>query len=318
VKTKKFAGAAAVGTVTAVTTLLLGATPALAQEDSASDSAYALSASGILDINPISFVESADGTLVHDELLSIGDVAGPVEDDISVGLLTSEAESNRAETVVKEVNLLDILRADLIRTWCDNGEGGLQIVNGTVLGQKLPDTSVPSKELDVSPLVKVSLNDQKRNTDGSLSVTGIELTVLPAPAVAKQDEKLSAQEKAALPLVGDLLGTKLDSSAGTVGDVVGQLGGTLALDGDLQKITIGNATCQEGGAASGASDSADDGDNGSGNGGSGSGSDDGDNGSGSGGDDDGDASGNGDDSDVKSATPAPAPSVVQAALPVTG
>jgi hypothetical protein len=318
VKTKKFAGAAAVGTVTAVTTLLLGATPALAQEDSASDSAYALSASGILDINPISFVESADGTLVHDELLSIGDVAGPVEDDISVGLLTSEAESNRAETVVKEVNLLDILRADLIRTWCDNGEGGLQIVNGTVLGQKLPDTSVPSKELDVSPLVKVSLNDQKRNTDGSLSVTGIELTVLPAPAVAKQDEKLSAQEKAALPLVGDLLGTKLDSSAGTVGDVVGQLGGTLALDGDLQKITIGNATCQEGGAASGASDSADDGDNGNGGSGSGSGSDDGDNGSGSGGDDDGDASGNGDDSDVKSATPAPAPSVVQAALPVTG
>jgi hypothetical protein len=314
VKTKKFAGAAAVGTVTAVTTLLLGATPALAQEDSASDSAYALSASGILDINPISFVESADGTLVHDELLSIGDVAGPVEDDISVGLLTSEAESNRAETVVKEVNLLDILRADLIRTWCDNGKGGLQIVNGTVLGQKLPDTSVPSEEIDVSPLVKVSLNDQKRGTDGSLSVTGIELTVLPAPAVAKKDEKLSAQEKAALPLVGDLLGTKLDSSAGTVGDVVGQLGGTLALDGDLQKITIGNATCQEGGAASGASDSADDGDNASGSGGS----DDGDSNNTSGGDDDGDASGNGDDSDVKSAAPAPAPSVVQAALPVTG
>ena len=315
-KTKKFAGAAAVGTVTAVTTLLLGATPALAQEDSASDSAYALSASGILDINPISFVESADGTLVHDELASIGDVAGPVEDDISVGLLTAEAESNRAETVVKEVNLLDILRADLIRTWCDNGEGGLQIVNGTVLGQKLPDTSVPSEEIDVSPLVKVSLNDQKRGTDGSLSVTGIELTVLPAPAVANQDEELSAQEKAALPLVGDLLGTQLDSSAGTVGDVVGQLGGTLALDGDLQKITIGNATCQEGGAASGASDSADDGDNGNGNGNSGS--DDGDNNSTSGGDDDGDASGNGGDSDVKSATPAPAPSVVQAALPVTG
>jgi hypothetical protein len=306
VKTKKFAGAAAVGTVTAVTTLLLGASPALAQEDSASDSAYALSASGILDINPISFVESADGTLVHDELLSIGDVAGPVEDDISVGLLTAEAESNRAETVVKEVNLLDILRADLIRTWCDNGEGGLQIVNGTVLGQPLPDTSVPSEELDVSPLVKVSLNDQKRNTDGSLSVTGIELTVLPAPAVANQDEKLSAQEKAALPLVGDLIGTKLDSSAGTVGDVVGQLGGTLALDGDLQKITIGNANCQEGAASGNGDEASDDGDNGG---------SDGDNGDS--GDDDGD-SGDGDDSDVKSAEPAPAPSVVQAALPVTG
>jgi hypothetical protein len=313
VKTKKLAGAAAVGAVTAVATLLLGATPALAQ-DSEGDSAFALSASGVLDINPISPVKSADGSLVHDELLSIGDVAGEYEDDISFGLLTSEAEANRAETVVKEVNLLDIVRADVIRTWCDNGEGGLQIINGTVLGQKLPDTSVPGKDIDVTPLVKVSLNDQKRNTDGSLSVTGIELTVLPAPAVANQDEELSAQEKATLPVVGDLLGTQLDSSAGTVGDVVGQLGGTLALDGDLQKITIGNATCQEGGAASGASDSADDGDNASDSGGS----DDGDSNNTSGGDDDGDASGNGGDSDVQSATPAPAPSVVQAALPVTG
>ena len=306
-KTKKFAGAAAVGTVTAVTTLLLGASPALAQEDSASDSAYALSASGILDINPISFVESADGTLVHDELLSIGDVAGPVEDDISVGLLTAEAESNRAETVVKEVNLLDILRADLIRTWCENGEGGLQIVNGTILGQKLPESSVPSEEFDVSPLVKVSLNDQKRNTDGSLTVTGIELTVLPAPKVADPKEELSTQEKAALPIVGDLVGTKLDGGAGTVGDVVDKLGGTLALDGDLQRITIGSATCQEGAASGDGDSNGDDGGNGDDNG---NGGDDGD-----GDDDDKGDSGKDDDSDVKSA---PAPSVVQAALPVTG
>jgi hypothetical protein len=304
VKTKKLAGAAAVGTVTAVTTLLLGATPALAQEDSITDSAFALEASGVLDINPISLVESADGSLVHDELLSIGDVAGPLEDDISFGLLTSEAESNRAETVVKEVNLLDILRADVIRTWCENGEGGLQIVNGTVLGHALPDTSVPSEEIDASPLVKVSLNDQKRNTDGSLSVTGIELTVLPAPAIANGEEELAAEEKAVLGQVSDLLGHDVTGSTDTVNDVVGKLGGVAALDGDLQKITIGNANCGEGAASGNGDEASDDGDNGDSNG---------DNGDG--GDDDGDDSGNGDDSDVKSA---PAPSVVQAALPVTG
>jgi hypothetical protein len=308
VKTKKLAGAAAVGTVTAVTTLLFGATPALAQEDSITDSAFALSASGVLDINEIALVESADGALVSDELLSIGDVAGPLEDDISFGLLTSEAESNRAESVVKEVNILDILRADVIRTWCDNGEGGLEIVNGSVLGHKLPDTSVPSEEVDASPLVKVSLNDQKRNTDGSLSVTGIELTVLPAPEIANPDEELTTEEQAALGGVGDLLGTDLTGSAGTVGDVVGQLGGVAALDGDLQKITIGNANCAEGAASGNGDEASDDGD-------SNGGSDDGDNGDGNG-DDDGDGdSGNGDDSEVKSA---PAPSVVQAALPVTG
>jgi hypothetical protein len=315
VKTKKLAGAAAVGTVTAVTTLLLGATPALAQDDSTTDSAFALELSGLVDVNPISVVESVDGTLVHNELLSIGDVAGALEDDLSFGLLTSEAEANRAETAVKEVNILDILRADVIRTWCDNGEGGLQVVNGTILGNAIPDTSAPSEELDVSPLVKLSLNDQVRNTDGSLSVTGIELTVLPSGA-ANPDEELTPEEQQALPVLGGLLGTSLDSNASTIGDVADQLGGVAALGGLQQTITIGSVTCQEGGAASGASDSAgDDSD-------SGNGSDDGDSGNGSddgasdGGDDDGgDASGNGANSDVKAAT---APSAVQAALPVTG
>jgi hypothetical protein len=308
VKTKKLAGAAAVGAVTAVTTLLLGATPALAQDDdSTGDSAFALSAEGVLDINPISPVKSADGTLVHDELLSIGDVAGEYEDDLAVGLLTAEAEANRSETVVKEVNLLGLLKADLIRTWCDNGEGGLQIVNGSVLGHKLPETAVPGKDLDVSPLLKLSLNDQVRETDGSLSVTGIKLTVLPGPEAADETEKLDESTKAALPVLGDLLGKDLTGVGdGTVGDLVGHLGG-LTAGGDVQTITIGNATCQEG-AASGDNDSAD-GDNDS------NGSDDGDSGNG---DDDGDDSGNGGgDSDVKADT-APAPSVVKAALPVTG
>lgn len=310
-KTKKLAGAAAVGAVTAVTTLLLGATPALAQDDdSTGDSAFALSASGLLDINPISKVKSADGTLVHDELLSIGDVAGKYEDDFAVGVLTSEAESNRAETVVKEVNLLGILKADVIRTWCDGGEGGLQIVNGSVLGHKLPETAVPGKDLDLSPLVKLSLNDQKRNTDGSLSVTGIELTVLPGPEAADPDEPLSESEKASLPVLGKLLGKDLPVNTDTVGGLVGELG-ALGTGGDLQKVTIGNATCQEGGAVDGDNDSAD-GDNDS------NGSDDGDGDSNGSDDGDGDDSGNGGgDSDVKADT-APSPSVVKAALPVTG
>jgi hypothetical protein len=313
VKTKKLAGAAAVGAVTAVTTLLLGATPAFAQDDdSTGDSAFALSASGVLDINPISPVKSADGTLVHDELLSIGDVAGKYEDDLAVGLLTSEAQANKSETVVKEVNLLNILKADVIRTWCDNGEGGLQIINGSVLGTKLPETAVPSEELNLSPLVKLSLNDQKRGTDGSLSVTGIELTVLPGPEEADPDEELSTQEKSALPVLGKLLGKDLPVNTDTVGGLTGQLGGLVGA-GDLQKVTIGNATCQEGGSASGDTDEAsDDGDDASGSDDDGK-SDDGK--SDDDGDDDGNGNGNG--SDVKAAT-APAPSVVKAALPVTG
>jgi hypothetical protein len=308
VNTKKLAGVAAVGAVSAVTTLLLGATPALAQESS-TDYAYALEASGALDINPISLVESTDGKLVSDELLSIGDVAGKYEDDLSFGLLTAEAESHRAETAVKEVNLFNLLRADLIRTWCDNGEGGLQVVNGTILGKKIPDTSVPGEEIDLSPLLKLSLNDQVRHSDGSLTVTGIQLKVLPVAEASSPDEELSKEEKDSLPVLGKLLGKPLDKTANTVRDLTDQLG--VSFDGDLQSITIGEANCQEGGSADSDGDSNGD-DNGSGS------DDDGDDNGSNGdddGDDDGDDKGGDDNSDVKSA---PAPSVVKAALPVTG
>ena len=313
-KTKKLAGAAAVGAVTAVTTLLLGATPAFAQ-DSTTDSAFALEATGLLDINPISHVESTDGSLVSDELLSIGDVAGEYEDDISLGLLTAEAEAHRAETAVKEVNVLNLLRADLVRTWCDNGEGGLQVVNGTILGKKIPDTAVPGEEIDLSPLLTLSLKDQKRHSDGSLTVTGIELKVLPKADV-NMDETLSGEEKAALPVLGDLLGKPLTDGASTVRDVVDELGGALDFGDDVQTITIGSATCQEG--ASGSNDEASDDNDGRDDDGKDDGNGADDNGNNNDGDDDGDDDGgndNGDDTDVKSA---PAPSVVKAALPVTG
>ena len=316
VNTKKLAGAAAVGAVTAVTTLLIGATPALAQESSKKDDAYALSVSGLLDIDPVSAVESKDGKLVHDELLALGDVAGEYEDDLSFGLLTAEAQSQKATATVKEVNLFDILRADVVETWCDNGKGGLNIVNGTLLGKKLPNTAVPSQDIDLSPIAKVELNSQKRGTDGSLSVTGIELTVLPS-ASGQLDQVLSPEDKAQLPVIGKLLGKNVDTGSSTVGDVVADLGLPLAADGDLLTVTVGYAHCQEG-AASGGNDKDDDGkDDGDNNGKDDADKDD--DGK-SDKDDDGKSNGGKDDKDseVKSAGTAPAPSVVQAALPVTG
>jgi hypothetical protein len=312
VKTKKLAGAAAVGAVTAVTTLLLGATPAMAQ-DAKTDGAFALEASGLIDIPAISSVKSTDGKLVSDELLSIGDVAGAHEDALSFGLLTAEAEAHRAETAVKEINLFDLLRADLVRTWCKNGKGGLQVINGTILGKKIPDTAVPGHTIDLSPVATLKLNSQKRHPNGALTVTGLQLKVL--PTASNLDEPLSGEEKNALPVVGDLLGKQLDtSSLSTVRDVVEGLD-LPALGGDAQTVTIGSATCTEG--ASGSNDDADD-NGGNGKDDDGDGKDDGD---GNGKDDDGDGKDDGkgkdDDKDSKVKS-APAPSAVQAALAVTG
>ena len=302
--TKTLARAAAVGAVTSVTALLLGNTAAVAQEDKFPDYAFGIAASGALTIDPLPYVASHDGKFVGDQLLGIGDVLGEHEDDIALGVLTAEAQGGKAETSVTELNLLSILRADLVRTWCEDGKGGLEIVNGTLLGQPLPDTSVPGTKLDLSPLLTVTLNDQRRNSDGSLTVTGIELSVL--PGATNPDEELTAEEKAALPGLSALLGAPLDLGASTVGDVLdgvnGALGTDIALGSPLQTITVGAANCHENG---GGTDNGDGGDKGDGDKGSNSGSDSG--------------SSKGKGGSQSSTLPAaPAPSIVAAALPVTG
>jgi hypothetical protein len=299
VNTKKLAGAAAVGAVTTVTALLLGSTAAVAQEDSFPDYAFGIAASGVLDISPLPYVESPDGKQAEDSLLSLGDVLGEHEDDIAFGLLTAEARDGHAETAVTELNLLSLLRADLVRTWCDDGEGGLEIVNGTLLGQPLPDTSVPGTKVDLSPLLTLTLNDQRRNSDGSLTVTGIQLKVLPGKT--DPDEELTDEEQAALPGLSALLGTPLDLGTSTVGGVLDQLNGALGtnieLGSPLQTITIGAANCHE----------------------TGGGSDDSGDGPSSGDDPSGDNSGDSTGGAQTATLPAaPAPSIVAAALPVTG
>jgi hypothetical protein len=306
VNTKKLAGAgaAAFTAATAVTALLLGSTAAVAQE-AASDSAYALSASGLLNIDPISYVESPDGNAAENQLAGIGDVLGENQSAIGVGVLTAEARGGASETSVTKLNLLQLLRADLVRTYCEDGDGGMEIVRGTLLGRDLPETPVPSQVLDVSPLVKLTLNDQVRHEDGSLTVTGIELTVLPG-AGENLDRVLTDDERAALPELTGLLGTELPT-VNTVGDLVNGVTEGLGVQVDpanpVQTITVGSATCSAG----------DDGDgNGDGNGngdddGNGNGDDDG-----NGGDDAGAAT------EVAAVGTAPAPQVMDASLPVTG
>ncbi|MCU1660385.1 MAG: hypothetical protein JWR58_450 [Pseudonocardia sp.] len=304
--TKKLAGAgAAIGAVTAVTALLLGTTAAVAQE-TASDSAFGLSASGLLKIDPISYVESPDGKHVEKQLLGIGDVLGPHEGDIAFGVLTAEAQGGASETAVTELNLLQLLRADLVRTYCNDGDGGLQIVKGSILGHDLPETPVPSQTLDLSPLLKLTLNDQVRHEDGSLTVTGIELTVLPG-GDQNPDRVLTSEERKALPQLADLLGTDPTAGANTVGDVVTGVTGKLGIQVDpskpLQTITIGSATCS---ASNGNGDAKSDGNNGNGDG----------NGNG---DNNGDNSGaNATAGDTGPVATAPKPQVLNASLPVTG
>jgi hypothetical protein len=331
VNRKKLAGAGAFTAATAVTAMLLGSTAAVAQESGPENWAFGVAATGALTIDPLPWVKAAPGDTAEEQLLGIGDVLGPEEGDLALGVLTAELRGNLAETSVTELNLMELLRADLVRTYCEDGQGGLQIIRGEVLGQRLPENPVPGQVLDLSPLLRLTLNDQTRHEDGSLTVTGIELSVLPA-ATGNLDEALSPEEMSALPALGGLLNTDfLGGGVDTVRDVVDEVAGTLGADldlsGSLQTITIGAATCQAGGDGDGA-DGHDDGngddghDDGNDDGHDGDGNDDGNgdgNGGGNGGDGNGDDNGEvSDEGTDGSVAAAPAPEVVQAVLAVTG
>ncbi|MHA6779994.1 choice-of-anchor P family protein [Pseudonocardia saturnea] len=297
-RNKKIVGAGVA--VAASAALLLAGSPALADEESFVDSAYAISASGLLDIDPLpAGVESVDGEPISKEVLGLGERTSDAQaNGIFVGVLNASAEAGRSEASVARVELLDILRADVIRTHCEDADpdlSGLQIINGTLLGQPLPETPVPSTEINLSPLATVTLNDQVRNADGSLTVTGIELKVLPGRD-DDVNETLDAGDRAALPGLGDLLGVELPTTLLTEQDVLDQL--AVGPGRTLQTVTIGSATCTELGDDDG--DGNNDEDNG----------DKGDDGSDDAGDDSDEADG--------ATTDAPAPTVVQADLPVTG
>lgn len=291
VMNKKIVGAGVA--VAASATLLLGASPAFADDESFVDSAYAISVAGLLDIGPLpAGVESPDGEYVSEEVLGLGERTPDGAAGIFVGVLNASAQAGQSDASVARVELLNILRADVIRTDCtdaDPDRSGLEIINGTLLGQPLPDTALPNTEIDLSPVATVTLNDQTRNSDGSLTVTGIELKVLPGRDDAV-NETLDAEDRASLPLLGDLLGVELPTTLLTEEDVVTELTDVLGLDLDetLLTVTIGSATCTDVNDDDGKDEDDSD-------------------------DDDDDS----DEIDAESGD-APSPTVVQASLPVTG
>lgn len=231
------AGAVAIGAATAVTALLIGSTAAVAEEGGPASSAYGIAASGLLQIAPVPSVESTDGEPVHDELLRLGP-----DKNLSAGLLTVDALGGAARTSVADVDVQGLLEADLVTTSCQDGKGALEIVNGSVLGRQLPRHPVRGQVIDLAPLLRLTLGDETRNADDSITVTGIEVTVLPGHA--DRNAPLTDEQKKALPGLADLLGVPLPPAPTVVGDVLDPLapvGGHA-----LQKITIGSATCGAG------------------------------------------------------------------------
>lgn len=238
---KKFVLASGALAATTITALLLGATPAVAQPDEFPDQAYALGASGLIDIPPTPYVRASDGEPVSDDLLSIG----AEELGLSVSALTVAAEAGRAETSVADLQVAGLLTADVVRTSCVSGPdgpvGGIEIVNGSVLGTPLPRTPLPETEIDLSPVLNLRLNAQGRNSDGSLTVHGLQLILLPDGRDVPSDAPLEPAARPALDLVAGLLDVDLPADIGTAGELLEVLGPIT----DRQVVVVGHATCSD-------------------------------------------------------------------------
>ncbi|GAA2867060.1 hypothetical protein GCM10010472_25460 [Pseudonocardia halophobica] len=242
VKTSKFAGAgaAAVGAATAAAVLLLGSTAAAA-EPSVDSSASVFRTDGLLSISPSPYAESRDGE--HDRQ-SVADVTAlPLHGKPGIGLsaLVAEAEGHRAEATVAKVNVLDVLKAEAFRTWCDGADGGsagVDLVNASILGTPVK-APLEEERFDVSPLLRITLNQQDRDDD-SITVTGFTLTLVPGQDRARD---LTDKEQEIAPDLVGLVTGQLPDLRKTPLKTVDDLLRALSPKGDLLKITVGSATC---------------------------------------------------------------------------
>lgn len=231
----KFAGpvTALVAAACTAGALLVGSAVASADPgDGRPDSAYGLALTGLLPLAPTPYVESRDGEPVERTKVQIGSIRG----GLGTGLLSVEAAAGRAAATASKVRLTQLLSADLIRTTCEDGSGGLEIVDGVVLGHAIPSGTVHDQTVPLGPLGSVTLGRQVHHEDGSTTVTGIVLTLF--PGVTDPATALTPAQRTA---VGDL---GLPGGLSTVGDALGALADRLPVSGDaVQTVTVGSATC---------------------------------------------------------------------------
>lgn len=168
---RKIAGASAagIGAATAVAALLLGTVSGSAADEPTA-SAFGLAAEGLLPIAPTPQVEAPpDG---QEALLELPSPLG-------VGVLKVQAAGHTSSATAVDLDIADLIEAEIIKASCDNGSGDVSILGGTVAGSALPASPAIGEGLDLSPIASITTNRQTTNDDGSLTVDALVVSVLP-------------------------------------------------------------------------------------------------------------------------------------------
>lgn len=253
---RKIAGASAagIGAATAVAALLLGTMSGSAAAEPTA-SAYGLAATGLLPIAPTPKVEAPpDGKNALLELPS----------PLGVGVLKVQAADHTSSATAVDLNIADLIKAQVIKASCDNGTGDASILGGTVAGSSLPENPAIGQGLDLSPIASIKTNRQTTNDDGTLTVDALVVSVLPggsgtAPLTSGNLDQLRGLvpnlnvptlEQLQTPSVPAVPGAPAVPAVPTVDDLIAkikQLNPNLQLPtaggGPLLEVVISSATC---------------------------------------------------------------------------
>ena len=159
------------GTLTA----LLMASSALAAEgtEESTSSAFAVSATGPVTIEPTPAVASSDGK--KQRSVATATAAG----SITARALNAQApqgDSSRSSVADLRVQAAQ-LTASAVRAECSDGEGTASIANAELAGVPLDASPAANTEISVPGVATLVLNKQTQKADGSLTVTAVHLSV---------------------------------------------------------------------------------------------------------------------------------------------
>ncbi|WP_158884488.1 choice-of-anchor P family protein [Amycolatopsis anabasis] len=172
--------AAGVGVLTA--TLATGAlfAPAASATEHSS-SAYAISASGLLKIDPLPSVGVSEGF----DQKSVAEFSLP-GGLFKLNALNAQAGKGFAKASIKDVSLnpgvlihvdKPLLTASAITADCKDGKASSSLAKASIGGIKLDVAAAPNTTVGVPGLASVTLNKQTKNKNGSVTVTAIEVSV---------------------------------------------------------------------------------------------------------------------------------------------
>ncbi|MDQ2582568.1 choice-of-anchor P family protein [Saccharothrix yanglingensis] len=163
-------GVAATPAASALVTTALAAAPV--------GSATALSATGVLEVDPLASLAGGTGF----RQTSAAEVALPLPTTpvLTAGALNAEVDAGRARssavdvrTRLELVGLPFDLSAELVEARCDDGAGGVTLAGARIAGHEVALRPAPGTGVAVPGVASVVLNDQRRNGDGSLTVTAV-------------------------------------------------------------------------------------------------------------------------------------------------